>query len=98
MADGVAESKDAAPLVLVVCGNEPDNRYFSGSDNFTGGVRFGCCRLGDRGGTGSRTEGVAKPMLAMPFAVVGCGGECFVGEIPVVAGGRAEARLGSERR
>jgi hypothetical protein len=37
--------------------------------------------------------GVADPKL--PFDVDGLGGECFVGEIPVLAGGRADAWLGS---
>jgi hypothetical protein len=33
-------------------------------------------------------EGVEEPTL--PFEVVGLGGECFVGESPVTAGGKAE--------
>ena len=67
----------------------PFSRGRSGSDDFTGGARF--CRrgLGDKEATGGSTEGVADPRL--PFDVVGLGGECFVGEIPVLAGGRADA-------
>jgi hypothetical protein len=35
------------------------------------------------------TDGVANPIC--PFDVEGLGGECFVGEMPVTAGGKAEA-------
>ena len=35
---------------------------------------------------GGNTLGVAEPRL--PFEMVGLGGECLVGEMPVMAGGR----------
>ncbi len=67
----------------------PVGRLRSGSDGFTGGVRSCSLGLGDKGATGGNTEGVTEPRLL--FAVEGLGGECFVGERPVIAGGRAEA-------
>jgi len=61
----------------------------SGSEGFTGGLRFCTGELGNKGATGGNTEGVA--CLTFPFEVLGRGGECFVGERPVVAGGNAAA-------
>lgn len=58
----------------------------SGSAGFTGGLRFCTGELGNKGAMGGSTEGVA---CSTPFEVVGRGGECFVGDKPVVAGGSA---------
>jgi hypothetical protein len=69
------------------------NRSTSEKFGFTGGLRFWICGLGDKDATGGRIDGVAEPRL--PLDVVGLGGECFVGEMPVLAGGSADARLGS---
>jgi hypothetical protein len=49
--------------------------------------------LGDREVIGGSAEGVAA--LKLPFADVGLGGECLVGEIPLEDGGRADACEGS---
>ena len=51
----------------------------------TGGERFGARGLGDKGATGGSTCGVR---CSKPFAVVGRGGEFFVGDSPVTAGGK----------
>ena len=69
----------------------PFSRGRSGSEWFglTGGVRFWSRGLGDKEATGGNTDGVAEPRL--PFDVVGLGGESFVGEMPVLAGGSADA-------
>lgn len=67
----------------------PFSRRRSGSDSFTGGLRFCTRGLGDKEVTGGNTDGVADPRL--PFDVVGLGGECFVGEMPVLAGGSVNA-------
>lgn len=61
----------------------------SGSAGFTGGERFWTGELGNKGATGGSTDGVA--CSTPPFEVLGRGGECFVGEKPVVAGGSAVA-------
>jgi hypothetical protein len=90
-ADFVVDSRDALPFVVTDCAKVPDSLCFSGSENFTGGVRFSCGGLGVRGATGGRTDGVARPVLVIPFADAGRGGECFVGEMPVAVDGRAEA-------
>lgn len=45
--------------------------------------------LGDNGATGGNTDGVADPKL--PFEVDGRGGECLVGEMPVMLDGRLDA-------
>lgn len=60
----------------------------SESESLIGGV--GSCKrgLGDKEATGGNTEGVAEPKL--PFEVVGRGGECLVGEIPVMLDGKIE--------
>jgi hypothetical protein len=61
----------------------PFSRFLSGSEDFTGGVKFWCWGLGDKA-TGGKTDGVMEARL--PLEVVGLGGECFVGENPVAAG------------
>jgi len=60
-----------------------------GGDGLTGGERICCRGLGDKDATGGSTAGVAA--VAVSFAVLGRGGACFVGEIPVIAGGSADA-------
>lgn len=59
---------------------------------FTGGERFWRRGLGDKEVIGGSIDGVAEPTL--PFDVA-LGGECFVGEMPVLAGGSADAWFGS---
>ena len=61
---------------------------FSGSAILTGGLRLGCCGIGAMDAIGGKTDGVIDPIFLIPFAVVGRGGECFVGEIPVTVLGR----------
>lgn len=63
--------------------------FLSGSDDFTGGVRSCSCAPGGSEVTGGRIEGVAEPKL--PLEVEGLGGECFVGDMPMAAGGKTEA-------
>ena len=73
------------PAIWLFC------RFRSGSDGFTGGVRFCNCGLGEKVATGGNTEGVVDPRLPLGVIGLGVGGECFVGERPVMAGGRADA-------
>jgi hypothetical protein len=64
--------------------------FFSGSAILTGGLRLGCCGTGARDAIGGKTDGVIDPIFLTPFAVVGLGGECFVGEMPVTVVGRVD--------
>jgi hypothetical protein len=61
----------------------PFSGFLSGSEDFTGGVKFWCCGLGDKA-TGGKTEGVIEAKL--PLEDIGLGGECLVGESPVPTG------------
>lgn len=60
----------------------------SESECLMGGVGSWRRGLGDKEATGGNTEGVADPKI--PFEVDGRGGECFVGEMPVMLDGRAD--------
>lgn len=70
---------------LILC---PFDLFRSESESLIGGVGSCSRGLGEREATGGSTDGVADPKL--PFEVEGRGGECFVGEIPVLLDGKPE--------